>query len=84
MLLIKDEKKSPEFSKEAEYYTCEECFGTYSLSVVLPFDVIADKISSRFEDGVLEIRLPRTEESKPRRIAISGSRKQLTGRVKAK
>jgi HSP20 family protein len=84
MLLIEAQKKSPEFSKEAKFYTCEQCFGTYSRSVELPFDVIADKISSRFEDGILEIRLPRTEESKPRHIAISGTRKQLTARAKAK
>ncbi len=83
-LLVKGEKKSPKFSGEARYYTCEQCFGNYSRSVELPFDVKADKISSRFEDDLLEVRLPRTEESKPRRIAITGGRKQLRGEAKSK
>ena len=83
-LLVKGEKKSPEFSEEAKYYTCEQCFGNYSRSVELPCDVKADKISSRFEDGLLEVRLPRTEESKPRRIPITGSRKQLRGGARSK
>jgi HSP20 family protein len=84
MLLVKGEKKSPEFSEEAKYYTCEQCFGSYSRAVELPFDVNANKISSRFEDGLLEIRLPRTEESKPRHIPISGGRKQLKAEGKPK
>jgi HSP20 family molecular chaperone IbpA len=83
-LLVKGEKKSPEFSEGAKYYTCEQCFGSYARSVELPFDVKPDKISSRFEDGILEIRLPRTEESKPRHITIGGGKKQIGEPVKSK
>ena len=83
-LLIKGEKKVPEFSKDAKYYTCEHYFGTFSRSLGLPFDVKSDKVVTRFEDGVLEIRLPRTEESKPRHIPVEGVRRQLKEPAKSK
>ncbi len=76
-LTIKAEKKSPEFSQEAKYYSCERYFGTYSRSEELPFDVKADKVTTRLQDGVLEVRLPLTEASRPRHIPVSPTKKQV-------
>ncbi len=69
-LTIKAEKKQEEVSEEATYYTCERCFGHYSRSISLPFPVDSDKLSSTFENGLLEIRLPKAEEAKPKRIEV--------------
>lgn len=69
-LTIKAEKKQPEMPEDANYYSCERCFGTYSRSVSLPFPVDADKVSATFENGLLEIRLPKAEEAKPKQIEV--------------
>ena len=46
---------------------------TYSLSrsVALPDNVDADKVSAAYENGVLTVTLPKKEESKPKKIAVS-------------
>ncbi|MDP2730958.1 MAG: Hsp20/alpha crystallin family protein [Dehalococcoidales bacterium] len=69
-LTIKAEKKQEEVSEDATYYTCERCFGTYSRSVSLPFPIDGDRVSATFENGLLEIRLPKAEEAKARHIEV--------------
>jgi HSP20 family protein len=69
-LTINGEKKQEEVSEEVTYYSCERCFGTYSRSVSLPFPVEGDKISATFENGLLEIRLPKAEEAKAKHIEV--------------
>lgn len=70
MLTIKAEKKLEEFSEDATYYTCERSFGKLTRTLTLPFPVDASKASSTFEDGVLEIRLPKSEEAKAMHIEV--------------
>lgn len=69
-LVIKAEKKEETLSEDTNYYTCERRFGQYQRSVSLPFPVEADKISTTFENGLLEIRLPKAEELKAKHIEI--------------
>lgn len=45
--------------------------GQFSYQVTLPHDVDADKIEADLADGVLTVRVPKTEAAKPRRIAIN-------------
>jgi HSP20 family protein len=45
--------------------------GTYRRSVTLPFMVDADKAEATFEHGILRIVLPKAEESRPKKVAIS-------------
>lgn len=82
-LTIKAERKQEELPEDSTSYICERCFGRFSRSVSLPFPVNADKINTTFENGVLEIRLPKTEEAKAKHIAIqAGPRKAVTSRSK--
>ena len=69
-LSIEAEKKQEEVSEKSTYYSCERCFGKYFRSVSLPFPVDTDKISATFENGLLEIRLPKAEEAKAKHIEI--------------
>ncbi|WP_158847848.1 Hsp20/alpha crystallin family protein [Saccharothrix deserti] len=46
--------------------------GQFSYRVTLPHDVDADKVEANLADGVLSVRVPKSEAAKPRRIAISG------------
>ena len=69
-LTIKAEKKPEKVSKDVTYYSCERCFGDYSRSVSLPFSVDVKKVSATFENGLLEIRVPKAEEVESKRIEI--------------
>lgn len=57
-----------------EEYSCtrkERRFGHFTRSLQLPFTVDGDGVKARFNDGILEIKLPRAEADKPRKISVS-------------
>lgn len=69
-LTIKGEKKREEDVKEEDYYCSERCYGTFSRTVELPCEVKAEEAKASLKNGVLEIRLPKTEEAKTRTIPV--------------
>jgi HSP20 family protein len=69
-LTIKGEKKDDKEIKEDDYYRRERSYGSFLRSVALPSEVKGDQIKANFKDGVLEIRLPKTEEAKKKSIAV--------------
>jgi len=52
----------------------EQRFGSFERTVRLPSAVKADKATAEFNDGILTITLPKTEEAKERRIPVQGGR----------
>jgi HSP20 family protein len=46
-------------------------FGRFEYRTTLPAEVDTDGISAELSDGVLTVRVPKTEEAKPRRIQIT-------------
>ena len=74
-LMIKGEKKTETEVKEENYYRCERAYGSFYRSVPLPSTVDADKIEANFEDGVLEVTLPKSAEVKPKKIAVAAKNK---------
>jgi HSP20 family protein len=64
MLTVKGEKKKEEEINEKDYYRCERAFGAFARTVEFPVAVKTDNIKASFKDGVLEVRLPKTEEAK--------------------
>jgi HSP20 family protein len=52
------------------YYRFERRSGSFARSVGLPSGTDDSKITASYRDGVLEVRVPKPEEAKPRRIAI--------------
>jgi len=68
-LTIKAEKKE-EVKEEATHHTRERYYGRYFRSVTLPYPVKEDKISATFDNGVLELKLPKAEEVKAKKIEI--------------
>jgi len=70
MLTIRGEKKSErEETKERRRYV-ERSYGSFSRSFTLPGDANAERLDASFKDGILTITIPKTEESKPKRVAI--------------
>jgi HSP20 family protein len=58
-------------AREENYHRIERWYGTFERRVQLPIPVQGDKIRASYKDGVLEIRLPKLEEAKPREIKIA-------------
>src|SRR5262245_3495165 len=73
-LTITAEKQHKEEIKEENYYRVERNHGTVRRSVELPADVETDQVKASFKNGLLEIRMPRsqTEQSKQKRIEVQG------------
>ena len=73
LLTIRGEKRSErEEKKERSHYT-ERSYGAFTRTLRLPTDADADRLEASFKDGVLALKIPRTEAAKPRTIAIKGS-----------
>jgi HSP20 family protein len=69
-LTIKGEKKREEEVKEDDYYRCERSFGSFTRAVGLPCEVKADQVKASFKNGVLEVRMPKTEEAKKKAVTV--------------
>jgi HSP20 family protein len=74
-LSIRGEKKTETEVKEEDYYRSERSYGSFYRSIPIPSNVNADKISASFEDGVLEVALPKSAKVKPRRLTVSAKKK---------
>jgi HSP20 family protein len=70
VLTVSGERKTESEEKRNGYYRVERSFGTFSRSLTLPEGVDADSIEANFDKGVLEVRIPKPEQRKPRRISI--------------
>ena len=63
-LTLKGEKKKEEEVKEKNFYRSERSTGSFVRSIDLPSEVKTDQTKASFSNGVLEIRLPKTEDAK--------------------
>jgi HSP20 family protein len=70
-LTISGERKAEHEQREKGWYRIERSFGSFNRSLTLPDGVDPERIEASFSDGVLEVRIPKPEERKPRRISIS-------------
>ena len=70
VLTVAGERKSEHEEKNEGFYRVERSFGQFRRSLTLPEGVDADSIAATFDNGVLEVRIPKPEERKPRRVAI--------------
>ena len=77
-LTIKGEHKEEQETKEENYHYKERRFGSFSRTVDLPAVVKSDKADATFEDGVLTLTMPKSEETKPKQIKIK-SKKAIEG-----
>ena len=69
-LTIKGEKKLSSEVKEEQFHRVERRYGTFSRSFSLPPTVDAGKVGAEYKNGVLTVKLPMREESKPRQVKV--------------
>jgi HSP20 family protein len=70
VLTITGEKKEEEGHKDANWYRAERRWGRFSRSFTLPAKVESDKISATYQDGILEVVLPKAKEAQPQKIPV--------------
>lgn len=70
VLTISGERKAEHEEKGEGFHRVERAFGSFSRALSLPDGVNANQVAADFKDGVLEVRVPKPEETKPMRVAI--------------
>lgn len=70
ILTLHGERKFEKEVKEENYHRIERAYGTFHRSFSLPSSVEQDKISAKFNEGVLEVTLPKKERAKPKQIKV--------------
>jgi HSP20 family protein len=71
VLTISGERQHEQEVKKGGYYRIERASGTFARTLTLPEGVDAEAVEASFDKGVLEVRIPKPEERKPRRVAIT-------------
>jgi len=81
-LTIRGERKAESEVKDEDYYRCEMCYGKFSRAITLPSAIQADKVEASYQNGILEIVLPKAIEAKPKKVEVKV--KESTTKAKAK
>ncbi len=71
VLTIKGQTRQENEDKQRSYHRIERRFGSFQRTIGLPTTVKADAIQAKLEHGVLKLDIPKAEEIKPRKIAVS-------------
>jgi HSP20 family protein len=82
-LAISGERKSEFEQKERGWYRVERSTGAFSRSLSLPEGIDPDAVTAEFDKGVLEVRIPKPDQRKPRRVEIRAGRANGNGRPAA-
>ncbi len=71
-LMLRGERKPAAEVPADRYHRTERPYGTFQRAFVLPTLVDQEHVQATYHDGVLELRLPKSEAAKPKRVAIQG------------
>lgn len=69
-LIISGKRESKKEEKEKTYHRIERSYGSFYRAISLPRDIDENKIKAAFNDGVLEVSLPKSDKSKKKQIEI--------------
>jgi HSP20 family protein len=75
VLTLSGERKIEKEETKDKYRRVERQYGSFTRSFTLPETVDTDHISADLKDGVLELRLPKTQAPKPKSISVGVAKK---------
>ena len=78
VLTVSGQRKSEHEERKDGYYRLERASGSFSRSLTLPEGVDPERVNASFDRGVLEVRVPKPEQRKPRKVTISAGATQDT------
>ncbi len=70
ILTISGERKQEKEEKGKKFHRVERFYGSFSRSFTLPNNVDESKIEASFKDGMLNLTVPKIEETKPKAIDV--------------
>ena len=71
LLTIQGERQWSDETREAGHYRQERWFGKFERALSLPIPVETGQVKATYRDGVLTVKLPKTEGVKPKEIKIN-------------
>jgi HSP20 family protein len=77
LLTIQGERQFTSESTEQQFHRIERRYGAFRRSITLPAQVQAEQIQASFDNGVLQIVVPKMEEAKPKRIQVRPGRAEI-------
>jgi HSP20 family protein len=78
-LTVSGERRSETETGEQGFHRVERAVGAFARTLTLPPGIDPESVTASFDRGVLEIRIPKPEERKPRRIEIgSDAAREIT------
>lgn len=72
VLTVSGQREEEKEEKGKTFHRVERRYGSFSRSVTLPCAVVESEVAADCHDGVLTIKLPKTEESKAHTIKVKG------------
>lgn len=81
VLTIKGDLEAAEEQEGEVFHMRELRYGSFSRSLTLPERVNADEVEAHVENGILTVLVPKSEESKPKRIPVGGDRDAIEGEL---
>ena len=70
ILTLRGERGFDKELREESYHRIERSYGSFQRSFSLPVSVDQEKVTARFQDGVLEVKLPKKDQEKPKQIEV--------------
>ena len=77
LLTIQGERQFTSESSEQQFHRVERRYGAFRRSITLPAQVQAEQIEASFDNGVLQIVVPKMEEATPKRIQVRPGRAEV-------
>jgi HSP20 family protein len=71
VLTVSGERRFQEEVKEDKYYRIERRYGSFSRSLALPPTADETKVEAKYDNGLLEITVPKAEVAKPKKITVA-------------
>jgi HSP20 family protein len=82
ILTISGERKNEHEEKGEGFHRVERSFGRFSRALNLPDGIDAEQVEAKFDNGVLEVRVPKPEETQPTRVQIGKGSVEGSGEQK--
>jgi len=70
VLTISGERKYKKEEKDKKFHRFERAYGNFAGSYTIPEDSDREKVSAEFKDGILKVRLPKTDKVKPKQVEV--------------
>lgn len=72
MVTIRGMRRHDEETKDEDYFYRECYWGNFSRSIILPVDIVAEKADASLKDGILTIRIPKSDALVTKKVKVRG------------